>query len=188
MQNTLNKIQDYIVIIENAVNPTLCDEIINEFSETEWKQAKTHTGNVGELRRCKNIPLSIEDIIGVNKEKREKLDASIFNIVSKCIVEYKRIHPTCLISKDSGYEILKYDAGDFYKEHIDEFTDVQRILSISIALNDDYEGGNFSFFNKTDKFKLNKGDIIIFPSNFMFPHEIEEVKSGTRYSIVTWIY
>jgi predicted 2-oxoglutarate/Fe(II)-dependent dioxygenase YbiX len=102
--------------------------------------------------------------------------------------EYKKIHPNCLINKDSGYDLLKYENGDFYKEHIDEYTDVQRVLSLSIALNDDYDGGEFSFFSDTVNFKLNKGDVIIFPSNFMFPHQIKTIENGTRYSIVSWIY
>ena len=32
-----------------------------------------------------------------------------------------------------------------------------------------------------------KGSAVVFPSNFMFPHEVEKVTSGVRYSIMTWI-
>jgi predicted 2-oxoglutarate/Fe(II)-dependent dioxygenase YbiX len=28
---------------------------------------------------------------------------------------------------------------------------------------------------------------VLFPSSFMFPHEILEVTSGTRYAVVTWM-
>ena len=34
--------------------------------------------------------------------------------------------------------------------------------------------------------KMGKGDIIIFPANFMYPHRITPITSGVRYSIVTW--
>jgi predicted 2-oxoglutarate/Fe(II)-dependent dioxygenase YbiX len=53
-------------------------------------------------------------------------------------------------------------------------------------LNDDFEGGEFVFFNKELKYKLEKGDAIMFPSNFMYPHEVMPVTQGTRYSIITW--
>mgnify|MGYP001213588018 CR=1 FL=1 len=33
---------------------------------------------------------------------------------------------------------------------------------------------------------LKKGDVVIFPSNFMYPHRVEKVTKGTRYSFVTW--
>ena len=35
--------------------------------------------------------------------------------------------------------------------------------------------------------KLNKGSIVFFPSNFMYPHGIEKITEGTRYSIVAWL-
>lgn len=61
-----------------------------------------------------------------------------------------------------------------------------RTISCSFALNDDYEGGEFAFFDRRIATKIKKGAAIIFPSNFMFPHEIIKVKKGTRYSIITW--
>ena len=33
----------------------------------------------------------------------------------------------------------------------------------------------------------NVGDLIIFPSNFMFPHQVNKIKSGTRFALVTWV-
>ena len=53
-------------------------------------------------------------------------------------------------------------------------------------LNDDYEGGEFAFFDRQLKYKLNKGDVLMFPSTFMYPHEVMPVTQGTRYSIITW--
>ena len=40
----------------------------------------------------------------------------------------------------------------------------------------------------TDKeYKTSKGSAIVFPSNFMFPHEVKEVTKGERWSIITWL-
>ena len=46
--------------------------------------------------------------------------------------------------------------------------------------------GEFAFFNRELKYKLNQGDVIMFPSTFMYPHEIMPITKGTRYSIITW--
>jgi predicted 2-oxoglutarate/Fe(II)-dependent dioxygenase YbiX len=65
-------------------------------------------------------------------------------------------------------------------------------LSVSVILNDNFNGGEFAFFDKTGKKELHKiapvqGDIIVFPSNFMYPHAVHPVKFGTRYAIVSWM-
>ena len=58
-------------------------------------------------------------------------------------------------------------------------------LSIIIMLNDDYDGGEFVVADK--EIKPKKGSSIIFPSNFMYPHEAKPVTKGTRYSVVAWL-
>ena len=55
------------------------------------------------------------------------------------------------------------------------------------SLNDDFEGGDLVFFgNKVVEFK--RGDLLIFPSNFLFPHRVEPVKSGIRWSYISWVW
>jgi predicted 2-oxoglutarate/Fe(II)-dependent dioxygenase YbiX len=61
------------------------------------------------------------------------------------------------------------------------------ILSVICLLNDDYEGGELVFFE--DKILTpSQGDVIIFPSNFLFPHEVKPITKGIRYSVVSWSY
>ena len=38
------------------------------------------------------------------------------------------------------------------------------------------------------KIDTKKGDLLIFPSNFLYPHEVEPVTKGVRYSYVSWIW
>ena len=54
-------------------------------------------------------------------------------------------------------------------------------------MNDAYEGGEVALFNRELVYKLDAGDVLVFPSNFMYPHEIMPVTEGTRYSIITWV-
>jgi predicted 2-oxoglutarate/Fe(II)-dependent dioxygenase YbiX len=77
-----------------------------------------------------------------------------------------------------------------HADHIHSMFDGERkgipILSVLGVLNDDYEGGEFYLIDK--KTDLSKGDIIVFPSNFMYPHKVEPVTKGTRYSYISWIW
>ena len=89
--------------------------------------------------------------------------------------------------------LLKYGKGGHYNFHIDQFTQAPRILSIIILLNDDYIGGELVFCDNLTKKEIKKiknksGKVIIWPSCFMFPHQIKEITEGTRYSIVAWAY
>jgi len=58
-------------------------------------------------------------------------------------------------------------------------------------LKNEYEGGDLIFTDQKNieikKFKLDKGSIVFFPSNFMYPHSIQPITKGTRYSIVAWL-
>ena len=60
------------------------------------------------------------------------------------------------------------------------------IISIVGLLNDNYEGG--AFMCREKEIKLIRGDILLFPSNFMYPHEVKEITKGIRYSFVSWAF
>jgi predicted 2-oxoglutarate/Fe(II)-dependent dioxygenase YbiX len=184
-----NKIEDYIYIIKNALSLNLCDEILNEFKNSdEW--IDTIIGSNGEVnkqvRSCQTIGISCPQVIQKNNKLRHKLDNAIFDGASKCIKEYNAKFSQCSIEEDSGYELLKYPEGCFYIQHVDSFKARPRAVSCSFILNDDFEGGEFAFFDRELKYKIDKGDAIMFPSNFMYPHEIMPVTKGIRYSIITW--
>ena len=57
--------------------------------------------------------------------------------------------------------------------------------SLLFFLNDNYKGGEIVIADTLYKPKRNSA--IIFPSNFMYPHYVNKVEEGTRYSIITWL-
>lgn len=182
-----NKLEDYIYIVKNALSLNLCDEILEEFKNIdEWKDAVIPKGVDTSIRNCKTITISYPSVIQKNCEVRQKLDNQIFIGAAKCIQEYNNKFPYCKIEEDSGYQLLRYSEGCFYIEHTDSFKGRPRAVSCSFMLSDNFEGGEFAFFNRELKYKLDKGDAIMFPSNFMYPHEIMPVTKGTRYSAITW--
>jgi|TARA_B110001454_G_C12578184_1_gene374904 PKHD-type hydroxylase len=98
-------------------------------------------------------------------------------------------------------QVTKYTKDGFYSWHTDSLgshNDVHtdpdnkllfgntRKLSMSILLNDDYEGGNFEFrgIGEEEECLEGEGSIIVFPS-FSW-HQVTPVTRGTRYSLVAW--
>jgi PKHD-type hydroxylase len=86
-------------------------------------------------------------------------------------------------------QYTEYNIGDFYDWHTDIGDNKMqyRKISIIICITDDYNGGEIIFFNssKPIKYKLKKGDLIIFPSFIL--HKVAKIKKGIRKSLVMWI-
>jgi predicted 2-oxoglutarate/Fe(II)-dependent dioxygenase YbiX len=184
----MKNINDYIVVFEDVITHALCDSILEEFSnEEEWQETVVDQGVIKEnIRSAETIVISYPHVIGKNPKVRQKLDKYIFASAGLAIKKYNEKFPLCRIEEDSGYELLRYKEGQFYVQHTDSFKARPRAVSCSFALNDDYEGGEWGFFDREMVIKAPKGSAVLFPSNFMYPHEIMPVTKGTRYSVITW--
>ena len=87
--------------------------------------------------------------------------------------------------------LLKYEEGGFYKPHVDSGR-IHREISAIIFLNNDYEGGHLQFFEPNHEdlildIKPEIGKVVIWPSNFLFPHQATPVTKGTRFVLVSWM-
>ena len=60
-------------------------------------------------------------------------------------------------------------------------------LTLLGTLNDDYEGGEFVIWGDKEV-EIPPGSIAVFPSNFLYPHKVNPVISGVRYSYVSWVW
>lgn len=181
-------IEDYIVVMEDVIPLELCDKILKEYADSnDWQTSTIATGDTNtNVRNTDIIGISANTVIEKNSEVRKELDSNVFTYANKVINAYNQKFPTAMIQQDNGYDLLRYKTGGFYVQHTDSFMQQPRAVSCSIALNDDYEGGEWAFWNREKIVRVKKGSVIMFPSNFMYPHEILPVSKGTRYSIITW--
>jgi predicted 2-oxoglutarate/Fe(II)-dependent dioxygenase YbiX len=195
------KLSELIHLIEDEFSPELCNEIIEEYEEDSLWRNSTTVNNTEGYRTCIEIPISDERVMSKNPRRRE-LDSIVFTKVSEIAINYADVFDGFLgYNQDSGYTLLKYGEGKFYKEHTDDFqsliTDAQgnikrdslikRKITLIVQLNDDFEGGGLSFFNDTYKVKVKQGSVILFPSVYMYPHQALPVTKGTRWSLITWL-
>ena len=81
--------------------------------------------------------------------------------------------------------------GMKYGKHIDNgfMSSGRADLSFTLFINkiDKYDGGELIIedINSENKFKLNEGEIVIYPSSYL--HSVQEVLSGERLVFVGWI-
>ena len=99
-----------------------------------------------------------------------------------------------IMNKFSTIRFNRYGGGQIMRQHHDHihslFDGNEKgipVLSFILNLNDDYEGADL-FFWENHVVPLGKGDIIMFPSLFLFPHGVTEAKKGKRYSAVSWAW
>lgn len=191
-RKSLKQLKDYIWHGRNFIDPEFCDHILTEYVESDlWEPTIVGSGYDPNSRKCSIISTSEKSIIIQNPEIRQRIDDKLFEIVKDLVEEYRQDNPgsgdDLEIQEDSGYDLLKYEEGDFYIQHTDSFKLEPRTLTIIMAMNNGYEGGEVALFDRELVYKLDVGDVLIFPSNFMYPHEILPVTSGTRYSMITWV-
>tara|TARA_R110002020_G_scaffold475823_1_gene712574 strand:+ start:48 stop:593 length:546 start_codon:yes stop_codon:yes gene_type:complete len=113
------------------------------------------------------------------------------NEINKAYIHYKFKFPQIKTTRLLQVDLLKYDKGEGYYYHTDD-VGLGRTLSIIFNLNDDYEGGDLVFGRQdlqaeVKRIKMKSGTMCFFPSNFLYPHKIEEITKGTRYSVVAWL-
>mgnify|MGYP003112572328 FL=1 len=92
----------------------------------------------------------------------------------------------------SSVEALQYDVGGKYVIHTDYHLKFPRNISIIYFLNDDYKGGELNFHNPQNRdeiyqtVKPKSGRMIVWPSNFLYPHSVNNVTEGKRFVLVSW--
>ena len=131
----------------------------------------------------------VKNNLQLNRESKtsKKLSLSI----TKKIISNPLIKSFCLPKSIHGIMFTKLKNNMQYGRHIDNpFMSTGRSdLSFTLSLTDKsiYEGGDLIIeeMNEDKKFKLNSGEIIIYPSTYL--HSVKEIITGERLVCVGWI-
>jgi len=187
----LNKLEDYVIVIKNAVPKKLCKKALQELKEADWRQFQFYDYKENShktLSHEKELETSYHFI-----DSHDEIGEHLWYAIDKYVKKFK-FH---WFPGWNGYTKLKYNKykkGTLMAEHCDHIHDmfdgvIKGIPTLSIigALNDDYKGGNLIMF-ENKKYNLKAGDVIIFPSNFLYPHKVTEITKGTRYTYVSCVY
>lgn len=174
-----------IVEFKNIIDLEFIKKITSFIEYKSKNYLSVETGLNKKVRNVKGYNLNISiptDLFYWNFIKKE---------IERLYYLYNAKFPKLKISKFQQIDLLKYTPNGKYDVHVDYHYTNNRHLSIIINLNEKYEGGDLIFtdqkLKEIKRLKLGKGSAVIFPSNFMYPHGIEPVKKGIRYSIVAWM-
>jgi hypothetical protein len=183
------KISSDIILFKKSFTDDECEYIINTIETyPAWEEATTF-GKIENYRKTK-VDYLVKRY-GINSQlfKAHSIIGYNFKVAFESLMNFYKKNENeshLFYTSDEGVQILKYEPGEYYHEHIDSGPQVKRIHSCVMFLNDEYEGGEISFPRQELDFKGETGDIIFFPSNFTHPHIAKEVKSGVKYTAIMW--
>ena len=188
-------LKDYILHLNNWVPKNIIDKSVSELSNNKTWQRHTYSNSKTFKRSSKNKDKELDVCRGDDLTHLKEIYDLTWKALEKYIVIDKISGNTFRGWKGfSQIRFNRYKKGQIMSKHSDHiqslFTGEQRgipILSIVGVLNNNYEGGEFIMFDDYE-IKFKTGDLIIFPSIFLYPHKVKPVTKGIRYSFVAWAW
>jgi len=187
-------IHNYICVFDNVLPENILKYFFKYCKQINYKKAKVLGDDKGnkdvvneKIRKTLWCDMNFLNDKSLTKVHWSNFLTYTFSIFCR---DYQKIYdiknPTNIID----IQILKYLPGGHYLFHTDDAPGVHRTLSCVFFVNDNYEGGDliFAYRNskKQTKIEKKKNRLVIFPSNFLYPHSVKPVISGERYSVVAW--
>jgi len=165
-----------IFLFDDAIPEETCNKYINLLDNTPDLDEEKWGDNTNV--QCKFLP----------SPPTKEMDDEIYQIVTRIASKVQKCNPSVKISTDSGYQLRKiHGETRLHSDGTQPSCDETRSMSLIIALNDDYEGGEMYFPNQEFKIRLKRGQAIAFPPYWTHPHGVTAPLNGTyRYTINTW--
>jgi predicted 2-oxoglutarate/Fe(II)-dependent dioxygenase YbiX len=192
----MNKnLKDYVKHYKSFLKNDICEKTIlelNEINNNLWHQHEFYNATKNEYVKISGDQ-ELSTLYSKNISSKKIIMKKIWNAIHNYITDLN----FSWFSGWQGYSEIrfnKYSENTKMAQHCDHIRSLFDgehkgipILSVLGILNNDYKGGEFIMF-EDEEIKLNKGDLLIFPSIFLYPHKVEPVKKGTRYSFISWVW
>ena len=187
MSLVMVNLNHFIKIYENALDPNVCETLISIFDNDQIEKERFDDNGCPNFTRFN---------LTRNKNLSSKINKLHDYIVGKTF-KYKKLYYNCIdprvFPEKNSYEqfhIKKYEIGgnDRFETHVDvtDSTSCFRFLSFLWYLNDVEIGGETVFTEL--KIKPKKGNLLIFPPLWMFPHKGNPPVSGPKYIMSTYLH
>tara|TARA_B100000424_G_scaffold30541_1_gene20787 strand:+ start:2204 stop:2887 length:684 start_codon:yes stop_codon:yes gene_type:complete len=190
-----NNMSDHILYLPSFIDKDICKSVMNSLDNLERDDSTPYTD--GLLNDDADTYFD-PDIKYIDKVRDRIFIDGLKEYASK-IRSFNWSYYNTKSFHCSEMIIRRYNQGSEFKYHHDDiigemfqhwFIRRQNILTCNFYFSDakDYEGGDLVFTCSDKKYHTSVGDIIIFPSNWMFYHEVQKITKGKRYSGTVWLY
>tara|TARA_X000000368_G_scaffold377081_1_gene330501 strand:- start:41 stop:634 length:594 start_codon:yes stop_codon:yes gene_type:complete len=189
------KLHECIYVAEKIIPADFCDAVVKDIETREWKphswyNVVTDTNHSEETMELDVQPAS------------PQLQKQLGNFIVEAGRQYQQNYAfnfgdngsPNIMNQFCPVRFNRYAPGQIMRQHHDHIHSLfdgtvkgVPVLSFIMNFNDDYEGADL-FFWEDSVVPLGKGDIIMFPSNWLYPHGVTEATKGKRYSGVSWAW
>jgi predicted 2-oxoglutarate/Fe(II)-dependent dioxygenase YbiX len=195
LDGTIVENLDYgINLYKGAIKKDDCKKIIDDIENEiakgipgiQWSGAQVNKNqNVNDVRNCVDLKFKREHLGTALPDSKALFDAhlTVDQALDKCLQHYESLWHLKMQYKEA-FNFVKYLPGKYFKIHGDHGPYYACTVSAVVYLNDDYDGGEIEFVRQGLVVKPEVGDIVMFPSNYVYEHASLEVRSGTKYSVV----
>ena len=179
---------DWVGHYKNILSDELCNQIIDYKFDYVKSTYSTHKGLSSKKNRVEM------DEIWIRKDHTfyKDLNNAVSKVAEKYAIKMKSFHDRdFVVQKTTDFRLNKYDVGGYMSKHCDNIhhshgqTYGYPQATVLLFLNENFEGGECLVSEEQPTIKT--GEALIFPSNFMFPHEVKKITQGTRWSVVSWL-
>tara|TARA_R100001015_G_C4605874_1_gene160921 strand:+ start:219 stop:830 length:612 start_codon:yes stop_codon:yes gene_type:complete len=187
------KIIDQKYHLKGLMSPDICNQLIKFYEDHKHMTMKEKSYKFNEGMENNKIEYDNMNILNISLLRDEK----DFEEPYKIILKYLRIvlvnhgiyirnnlcssYDNIFMTDTNNIRIIKYGVGEYIRDHSDVEGNIRG--SLTINLNDDYEGGEFRFFGGREKVSLSAGEAMLFPAEPVWIHGTEPITKGARYTI-----
>ena len=188
-----HKIIDQKYHLKGLINKEICNQLIKFYEdhkhmtifEQSYKFNEDSQSNKREEDNCTFLNIShLKNLKDFEESFKIILKYIRIVLVNHEIYIRNTFCPTyknTFMTNTNNIRIIKYEVGQRIKDHSDVEENVRG--SLTINLNDDYEGGEFRFFGGQVTVNLSAGEAMLFPAEPIWIHGTEPVTKGARYAI-----
>ena len=189
MKNNIKNLQlkNFIHIERGLIPKDTCRFVIDSIKNKSWSSHMWSTDGKDNF----SYPTKELDVLEATPDLEDILNPLI-SLSVKYYNDFIGSEKVSQVTCFSPVRFNRYQKGQTMRIHCDHIKTLFEgevkgipVLSIIINFNDDYKGGDLIFWDDY-KVDLGEGDVVVFPSLFLFPHRIEEVTENIRYSGVAW--
>ena len=172
--------QTRLAAIEKVFTPEECSQLIADFT-AQLKPALVETMDLAQsagIRRSSAVFVA-----------QSKSTAWVFERLGKAVREVNdTVYGFDVSQFREGFQFTRYEVGEYYGPHFDigpgKLTERKLSLTVQLSPPEEYTGGELIIYPEFVAPK-DQGTMTVFPS-FMC-HNVCPVKTGVRYSLVSWL-
>jgi predicted 2-oxoglutarate/Fe(II)-dependent dioxygenase YbiX len=180
-KNTLSKEMNLVSRLEKVIEE-------NQDEWFKWSEAKVGDyQTMKDYRDCVDFKVRKSDLEINPKIKNSDLK-TIYNEIDERLQECLKNYSAKFninMQYQEAVNFVRYGKGQHFAAHSDHGFSYVCTVSSVMYLNDDYVGGGLYFPHLNYTYQPQEGDIVFFPSTFLFMHAALPVEEGVKYAAVT---